>query len=181
VRLLERKRVTPIDGSNMKASDSRTWGPELLAIAGLIFLAPIAVALRGGLLHALGHNATLAANLGAALMIFLASRPRAREWIAAIGLALALRALYVTLDEPVGVYPGSFLLSWCAFLGVAAILVLGARVVHDAGRRLPGIRAKLRSGLMADRPPVSHRSDDHPIRGAVYRGDGHIRVEAPAG
>jgi hypothetical protein len=135
VRLLERKWVTPIDGSNMKASDSRTWGPELLAIAGLIFLAPIAVALRGGLLHALGHNATLAANLGAALMIFLASRPRAREWIAAIGLALALRALYVTLDEPVGVYPGSFLLSWCAFLGVAAILVLGARVVHDAGRR----------------------------------------------
>ena len=101
----------------------------------LVFLAPVALALRGGLLHAIGHNPTLAANLGAALMIFFASQPRAREWIATFGLALVLRALYVTLAEPVGVYPGSFVLSWCIFLGIAAILVLGARTVHDAGAR----------------------------------------------
>jgi PAP2 superfamily len=119
----------------MKTSDSRTWGPELLAVAGLVFLAPIAVALRGGLLYAIGHNATLAANLGAALMIFFACRPSAREWTAVICLALVFRALYVTLDEPIGVYPGSFLLSWCAFLGVAAILVLGSRLARDPGRR----------------------------------------------
>lgn len=119
----------------MKTSDSRTWGPELLAVAGLVFLAPIAVALRGGLLHAIGHNATLAANLGAALMIFLAARPSVREWIAAVGLAVAFRALYVTLVEPVGDYPGSFLLSWCAFLGVAAIVVLGGRLARDPVRR----------------------------------------------
>ena len=119
----------------MKASYPGTWGPELLATAALVFLAPIAVSLRGGLLHAIGHNPTLAANLGAALMIFLATRPGAREWIAAISLALALRILYVTLVEPVGVYPGSFLLSWFAFLGIAAILLLGARVVRDAGGR----------------------------------------------
>jgi hypothetical protein len=112
------------------------WQSALLPLGILLSIAPVLLA--GGLLGAIGNNATLAANLAAAFLIYLAVRPGFRELIAAIVASIVLRELYVKFYGPTGIYPGSGILTWCPFLGFSAIVMLGVRALgRKAGQRGP--------------------------------------------
>lgn len=114
------------------------WQSALLPLGILLSTAPVILALRGGLLGAIGNNATLAANLAAAFLIYLTVRPGFRELVAAIVASIVLRELYVNFYGPAGNYPGSGILTWGSFLGCSAIMLLGVRALgRSAGQRRP--------------------------------------------
>ena len=103
---------------------------EFLKPVGWVFaLAPLLLALFNGLPFALGNNATLALALAGSFVVHLSSRPSRKEILATAAIAGALRTLYLWFVGPIANYSASAWISWGSFLGLASLLILGARVL----------------------------------------------------
>jgi hypothetical protein len=93
-------------------------------------------------------NPTFSFTLLGTFVIYIWTRPSRSAWLAVLFIAIGLRFSCVRLMGGLGAYYGVWWISWGAFLGIASLIVLAARVCRLRGPERKACRDTFYSGAI---------------------------------
>src|SRR5450631_299448 len=93
-------------------------------------------------------NPTFSFTLLGTFVIYVWMRPSRWAWLAVLIIAVGLRLSCIRLMGGLGAYYGVWWISWGAFLGIASLMVLAARVVRLRGQERKSCRDTFYSGAV---------------------------------
>lgn len=96
-------------------------------VIAVVLALPLYVGIRHGLAN-LENNPVLESALAGAFLIHMRARPKPAEWLSALGIGSWLTVLYAWLHHGYGNQIGAVPFAYLAFLGLASLMVLAARV-----------------------------------------------------